>query len=237
MELAPVERRSVAAAVFDQLSALILAGSIDAGEALPSERTLTESLGVNRQAVREALQRLDQLGLVEIRHGGVTRVRDFRRTGTLDLLSRLGHLPDGSVDATVVRSVMEMRAAIGTDAAGLCAARATAEILAGLNRAVTDLKAGTTIPERARADGDFWDLIVEGSGNIAYRLSLNTLRRAYEPVAALVEHVLAPELDDIAAHRAVAAAITSGDAPAARAAATALLDRGTAAMTTALESR
>src|SRR3954451_11768659 len=101
MQLQPVARHSVSDAVFEQLQAQILGGHLAAGEALPSERALTELMGVNRQAVREALKRLDQAGLVEINHGGVTRARNYRESAGLDLLSTLLTKPDGSVDVTV----------------------------------------------------------------------------------------------------------------------------------------
>ena len=67
---------------------------------LPSERRLAEVLGVSRPAVREALQRLSQAQLVEVRHGGSTTVRDFRTFGGLDLLPRL-LVRDGELDPTV----------------------------------------------------------------------------------------------------------------------------------------
>ena len=47
--------------------------------ALPSERRLAEVLGVSRPAVREALQRMAQTRLLDVRHGGATTVRDFRQ--------------------------------------------------------------------------------------------------------------------------------------------------------------
>src|SRR4051794_169726 len=109
MQLEPVARQSVSDAVFDQLQGEILAGRLAAGEALPSERALTDLLGVNRQAVREALKRLDQAGLVEINHGGVTRARDYRLSAGLDLLASLLQRPDGRVDVAVARSIVEMR--------------------------------------------------------------------------------------------------------------------------------
>src|SRR5687768_1957328 len=112
MPLQPVQRTSVSSAVFDQLSGEIVSGRIAAGESLPPERELTERLGVNRQAVREALQRLDQLGLVEIRHGGSTKVRDFRQLGGAELLVLLLLGQDGGLDAGVIRSIFELRAAI-----------------------------------------------------------------------------------------------------------------------------
>ena len=47
--------------------------------------------------MREALQRLSQAGLVEVRHGGSTTVRDFRTSAGLDLLPRL-LVRDGELD-------------------------------------------------------------------------------------------------------------------------------------------
>src|SRR6187455_3288888 len=89
MPLQPVVRRSVPDAVFDQVLAEVVDGGIGVGEALPSERRLAEVLGVSRPAVREALQRMAQTRLLDVRHGGSTTVRDFRRYAGLDLLPRL----------------------------------------------------------------------------------------------------------------------------------------------------
>ena len=89
MALQPVNRRSVPEDVFEQIVAEVLSGEMQPGEALPSERRLAEVLGVSRPAVREALKRLTAAGLVEVRQGDATTVRDFRRHAGLDLLPRL----------------------------------------------------------------------------------------------------------------------------------------------------
>jgi DNA-binding FadR family transcriptional regulator len=232
---AEVRRTSVSAAVFDQIAAQILDGRLAAGATLPPERTLTEEFGVNRQALREALQRLDQLGLVEIRHGGATRVRDYRRSAGLDVLPRLFLHSDGTIDVDTVRSVMEMRTAIGADAAALSAARMPAPLLDELHDLAARLadKAANDADDvagLARIDTHFWDLVVDGSGNVCYRLSLNALRRAYEPVEPIVDRLMIDERRDAAGHRATIAAIAAGDAAAARDAAVRLLTRGNDAM-------
>ena len=72
--------------VFDQVLGEVLGGELTPGQALPAERRLAEVLGVSRPAVREALQRLSQAGLIEVRQGDTTTVRDFRRHAGLDLL-------------------------------------------------------------------------------------------------------------------------------------------------------
>jgi GntR family transcriptional repressor for pyruvate dehydrogenase complex len=229
-DFAPVRRTSVASAVFDQIAAQILDGRLAAGATLPPERTLTADFGVNRQALREALQRLDQLGLVEIRHGGATRVRDYRRSAGLDVLPRLFLGSDGTIDVDVVRSVMEMRTAIGADAAALSAERMPAPLVDELHHLVDDL---ATIDREDAArlsaiDVHFWDLIVDGSANVCYRLSLNALRQAYRPVEPIVAHLMIDERGDVAGHRATIEAIAAGDAAAARDAAVRLLAQGNA---------
>ena len=112
MGLQKIERNSVSDAVYDQLSREILEGRMLAGETLPAERALCQTLGVNRGAVREALKRLSQAGLVQVRHGGGATVLDFRETAGMDLLSGLLFSSDGSINMKVARSVIEMRAAI-----------------------------------------------------------------------------------------------------------------------------
>lgn len=235
MPLQPVQRSSVADAVFDQLLDEVLSGEIDPGEPLPGERALTEALGVNRQAVREALQRLAEAGLVEIRHGGRTRVRDYRTTAGLDLLPRLLVRGDGTVDAGVANSLMEMRAALGPEVARRCAERRTPEQQHAVTQLVEDMAAADRdLDALVPLDLRFWDAVVEGSDNIAYRLAFNGMRRTYEPIASLLQTTLAPELTDHAGRRVIAAAVAAGDGATAYAAAQRLLARGEAAIRTLL---
>src|ERR671916_2733391 len=110
MALQPVQRRSVPDDVFDQVLDEVVDGDFEVGEPLPSERRLAEVLGVSRPAVREALQRMAATRLVEVRHGGATTVRDFKRYAGLDLLPRL-LVRRGELDPDVARSVLEARLA------------------------------------------------------------------------------------------------------------------------------
>src|SRR5919109_5030315 len=117
---------SVSTRVYEDLRDRIMTSDL---ESLPSERQLAQDLGASRHAVREALKRLQQSGLVRISQGGATRVRDWRRHGGLELLLSLDEVPAG---LEVERAVMEMRASIGADAARRCAQRASAVIRAEL---------------------------------------------------------------------------------------------------------
>lgn len=235
MDLHPVERRSASGAAFDLLFGELVAGRLSPGDTLPAERSLTETLKVNRQAVREALQRLAQAGLVDIRQGDSTRVLDYRHSASLDLLPHLLVRSDGSPNPAVARSIMEMRASLGPDVARLAARRSRPETSARLAGVVADMDASREDLERLSAlDLDFWDVLIDAADNIAYRLAFNSLRQTYEPLQETLRPVLAAELGDVDTHRAVSDAVSAGDEDAAAALVRTLLAKGTASITDAL---
>lgn len=67
-------RKKLADQVLDRLLALIERGELPPGSRLPGERALMQRFGVGRPAVREALQTLERMGLIEIQHGERARV-------------------------------------------------------------------------------------------------------------------------------------------------------------------
>src|SRR3954462_14550879 len=203
-----------------RLRADILRGRYAPGDALPSERRLSEELDASRHGVREALKRLQQAGLVSIRQGGATRVRDWRRHGGLELLLD-GEAPP---ELQAPRAAMEMRACIGADAARRCAQRASAALKAQIAARAEQLAAVEDLDARNAHYEVLWDLIVDGADNIAYRLALTTLVER-QKIAALKADAVAGELTDAAAIRALVAAIADGDADTAHARARDLLER------------
>ena len=72
--LSPPRRVTVVESIIEQLVALIGEGTLTPGDRLPSERQLMEMLGVSRASVREALQGLAAMGLVQGRAGEGTFV-------------------------------------------------------------------------------------------------------------------------------------------------------------------
>ena len=226
MALKPVTRRSVHDDVFDQLLDEVVAGGLAAGEALPSERRLAELLGVSRPAVREALQRLSQAGLVEVRHGGSTTVRDYRTSAGLDLLPRL-LVRDGELDPTVGLSILQARQAIAPAVAGLAAEVSGPAARQPLDAAVADLTDAEGPEARQHAALAFWDAVVDAADSIVFRLLFNSLRAAYEPTIAALAPVMEAEVDNVAGYRALADAVAAGDSEGAHAAADALLRPGT----------
>jgi DNA-binding FadR family transcriptional regulator len=235
MALQPISRRSVPEDVFEQIVEEVLSGQMRPGEALPSERRLSEVLGVSRPAVREALKRLSAAGIVEVRQGDSTTVRDFRRHAGLDLLPRL-LLPGGELDITVARSILEARLHNGPKAAELAAQRRGPETAALLEDSVSELQAETDPVERQRCALTFWDHVVDAADSIVFRLMYNTLRAAYEPALPALAAVMAAEVGRPEAYRQLAAAITKGDSGGAVEAARELLEPGTTALIAAFGS-
>jgi GntR family transcriptional repressor for pyruvate dehydrogenase complex len=234
MPLQPVARRSVPDEVFDQVLGEVVSGALAPGEALPSERRLAEVLRVSRPAVREALQRMAQTRLVEVRHGGATTVRDFRRHAGLDLLPAL-LVRGGSLDVAVVRSVLEARLVIGPGVAALAAQRRGDDVPARLAQVVTSYAGSEDAVERQRHTLAYWDLIVDAADSITFRLLFNSLRAAYEPALPVLAAVLGRG-ESAGAYRVLTAAIEEGHPDTARAAAERVLRPSTDALLAALDT-
>ncbi len=231
--LQPISRRSVPEDVFEQILAEVLSGEMQPGESLPSERRLAEVLGVSRPAVREALKRVAAAGLVEVRQGDATTVRDFRRHAGLDLLPRL-LVRDDELDLAVVRSILEARLHNGPKVAELAAQRRSPGLIDRLTATIEALENDADPTAQQRYALEFWDHIVDGADSIVFRLMFNTLRAAYEPALPALAIMMAAEVGHSQSYRDLAAAIAAADPAAAEAAARRLLEPATAALMAAL---
>jgi DNA-binding FadR family transcriptional regulator len=239
MALQRVVRRSVPDEVFEQLVSGVIAGDYAVGSALPSERELAEALGVSRPAVREALQRLAHAGVVSVRQGDGTTVRDIRQFGGLDLLPRL-LLPRGTLDLAVARSILDARLRIAPMIATMAAERVQgakrpdADALGRLDSALLALGATDGDRDRQLVALDFWDAVVELADSVVFRLMFNGLRAAYEPALDALAAVMAAEVTNTTGYARIADAIRHGRPRAAGTAATALLKPASDALLEAL---
>lgn len=218
----------------EQIIADVLSGEMQPGDVLPSERHLAELLGVSRPAVREALRGVLAAGLIEVRQGDATTVRDFRRHAGLDLLPRLV-IRGGELDVAVVRSILETRLHNGPKVAALAAERRQPELAETLRASLHALESETDPVGRQRLALAFWDLVVDGADSIVFRLMYNTLRATYEPALAVLSAVMADEVGRPSAYGAVVDAIEAGDPQRATQAATDLLEPATATLLSVLD--
>jgi len=75
--------------IFDQLEKLIKEGKLGPGNRLPSERQLIDMLGVGRSSLREALNKLETMGYIEIKKRKGIFVKSIDSTLQLDPLKRM----------------------------------------------------------------------------------------------------------------------------------------------------
>lgn len=219
MPLAPVQKITAAVQIAEAIREALFKGEWRPGERLPSERDLARTMGVNRSTIREALHRLEANGLVEIRQGGATRVRDFLVTAGLQLLPVL-IAPRGSVDPAHVRDLLEIRTMIlGWTARTVARARPSAEQLVRLEALAEELADGRCAPERRQLlDFEFFEQLVRLSPNQILRLFVAPVREVYLEHRALFAAIYADERFVGAFHRLTVEAIRRGDERAAAAA-------------------
>lgn len=230
--LEPVTRRSLPDAVFERISGRIFEGQLAPGDRLPAERELALQLGVNRNALREGLKRLEQLRLVAIHPGGSTRVLDFRATSGLNLLGALLFSGTNTLRIEAARSLVELRTALGPDIAARAAARNGPAATEELTRALERLRVvpATNLVARDRESLELWRVLVVASDNLAYRLAFNTMEQAWSTIQTIVASALRDELVDQAGYVKMVRAVQRGDVAAARRAAQHLVGRGEAGL-------
>jgi DNA-binding FadR family transcriptional regulator len=213
--LGPAKNRT--AEVVERLTAEIGGGRIAPGARLPTELELTAALGVSRTVVREAVAVLRAEGLVETRQGvGAFVVRDIQRRPF-----RIN--PDGLHSIAEVVEVMELRTGVEVEAAGIAAERVNA---ASRGRIVKSLGAIDAALARGEAaideDFAFHQAIAEATGNPHFMRFLEFLGRFLIPRQSVRVGLRTAKdqrsyLQRIQTeHRAIAAAIGTGDVAAAR---------------------
>lgn len=222
MTLRAVQNLSLPDQVFEQLSSEILNAHYAVGDNLPAERKLVETFGVNRHVVREALKRLEQLGLIRISQGGGTKVLDYRKSAGLDVLALMAeHANVSPASMSLWLAVHEMRLAIAADVARLCAQRGSAELrdeVLAISNEMREVGDGTAL---ITLELRFWDKVLEGADNVAYRLAFNSLLRGiFSPrVGDIAQVASVEEIKNSSFRGDIARAIQAGNATAAESAA------------------
>ncbi len=223
--LKPIEKQRVAEEIVTQLRSLILTGQYAPGAKLPPERELAKTLGVNRASLREALKKLEHLGLVRIRQGDGTRVQDYMETAGIELISHL--IIATSADPKVIGDVLEFRRMIGRECARLAASRASGEDLDRLaaiaQRAADESQAADEV---FRIDFEFYVAMTVATNNKILGLLVNTVRGAVESYMPVLANLAVSAETVREHHRDLMAALRAHDPDAAANVADAYLKTG-----------
>ncbi len=205
-----VRKRSISDEVYDQLCSRIVSRELKAGEELPSERLLSEMLGVSRNAVREAIKRLQQARLVDVKHGGLTTVLDYRSEAGAELLPSLLFDRHSKLQLDVARSIVRMRQVLSPAIAADAASRQCKDTADQLDALVEQMRANREPSVTQQLAFQFWEVLVDGSTNIAYRLAFNSLRKTYEPLWELMTEMLSEHQQNIEAFERLATLVREG---------------------------
>ena len=169
----------VATQIIEQLILLIDNNGLQDGDRLPSERQLCQRLGVSRTSLREALQHMNSLGIVESRTGSGTYIKD-RQKAHHD--QPMGVLADKLADSLIVQTltplldhdsryrldVQEARIVLEGGTAWYAAQRATPQDIEKIRfyyQQLSDSQAHGDTAQAATADANFHLAIAEASQN------------------------------------------------------------------------
>ncbi len=126
--------------VVDILGRRISAGQYQEGETLPIEQQLADSLGVGRNALREAVKVLSGKGLISTAPRSGTKIRPQTEWNMLDPDVLSWHADPETATPEFLLALLEIRRIVEPKAAELAAVRATREDVAAILAAYDEMQ-------------------------------------------------------------------------------------------------
>lgn len=162
-----------------QMISKILSGAFQPGTKLPPERDMAEQMNVNRNTLREALRKLEILGLLSVRQGDGIYVLDYRDSGNIELLKHILVLRKETT-AEIIHDILKIRTIVIPEMAALAAEKITADELQILKK-INDDPAMSLIDKDIAIHG----LIAKVSGNLFFMILLNFFNDIFRQYAGL----------------------------------------------------
>jgi GntR family transcriptional repressor for pyruvate dehydrogenase complex len=173
----PITRSRLYEEIVAIIQKQILNGTLLPGTKLPPEREMAETFNVNRTTLREALRRLENLELLEIRHGDGVYAKNFLESGNLDLIKAAVSL---DANNETLLNIMEARLSIIPEIAAMAAQRRTVAELAEIKLVID--RNDMSISEK---DLIIHHLIVRATHNLVYTIMLNFFNQLHRDVGQL----------------------------------------------------
>jgi len=120
MDFKPIQQQKIYEQIVEQIRVMITEGNLKPGDRLPAERVLAENLNVSRASLREALSALHLLGLLEIKSGEGTYIKQSDVNSIIQPLALLLMM-----ERDTIFEILEVRKGLEVEAAGLAAINAT----------------------------------------------------------------------------------------------------------------
>jgi GntR family transcriptional regulator, transcriptional repressor for pyruvate dehydrogenase complex len=206
----PKGRPNLTREVVNAMAQLVMERVWSPGDPIPSEKELAARFGVGRSTIREAVQSLVTLGVIEVRHGEGS----FIREPTSELLSG-AFLWGLLLSPRTVGDFTEFRICIEATCAGIAAGKrsaATADVL----DEVLALMQSSPQDQVFQHDNRFHILIAEATGNPIFVKVVETLQSTVRLWFPITYSLTGTAGDTLAEHRAIADAIRDQDAAGAR---------------------
>ncbi len=164
-------KQNISKIIVDDLVKAIGQGEYIVGSKIPTEPELMESYGVGRSSVREAMQALSIMGIVDIRPGQGTFVREisFNTLFNSNILIPI-------YDKAVTYQLVEARTAIETLMAELAVERATEQDIEEIEKLLDTCQKDFEIGEPSyELSVEFHFLIAKASKNIVFEKFINSI--------------------------------------------------------------
>jgi GntR family transcriptional regulator, transcriptional repressor for pyruvate dehydrogenase complex len=170
-----IEKINLSNEAFNHILAIIAAQGYEPGTKIPSEHELVIMLGVSRNTIRSALNRLNALGILEARHGNGY----FLKNVDIDVFSSL-QLPIFLEAHSNLETLTEFRMGVEPQGAALAALRAKTEDIESIRKSL-DLSQRHLEDKKQFAvfDMDFHLAIAKASGNSIIHRSTEMLKALY----------------------------------------------------------
>jgi GntR family transcriptional repressor for pyruvate dehydrogenase complex len=167
----PITRSRLHEEIVSIIQKQIMNGTILPGTKLPPEREMAETFNVNRTTLRQALSKLENLELLEIRHGNGIYAKNFLDSGNMDLIKASISIDE---DNTTLLSLLETRRLLVPEIAYLAAQRRTPADLNELKQVT--FKTDMTMLER---DIKVHQIIARSAHNLLFTIGLNFFNQVF----------------------------------------------------------
>jgi DNA-binding FadR family transcriptional regulator len=206
----PEPGRDLPLSVVDRIKEYILLGQLSPGDPMPTEKELSERLGVSRSGVREAMKTLSALDIVEVRHGYGTYVGQMRLTAMVQSLAFRGML-NHSADHHVLADLIDVRELIETSLAATIVTELSPQAALTLRRLTLGMHEKAERGQEFRAEDRQFHLVLMQTTRNALAVELTG---AFWDVHAIASRSLGPMADlstTAQAHTAILDAIEAAD--------------------------
>ncbi len=178
-KIEPLKPQRISDEILNILVEEILTGKFSSGDKLPPERMLAEKFGVHRNSVREAIKKLEMLGLVEVKQGNGSLIKAIDKEGNILLLGYIFEHPE-FVTLKILKDLLRFRYLLETDAAEQAATMRSEKELVLLNEILYQEERNfSNSPIFSQLDYELHQQIITASKNVVLQLVINSIKNTY----------------------------------------------------------